>query len=207
MSRNSDELREHDEAAQDQAARRLARRCAPTAAAAPETDRCRASTASARRRRGCRPRTCTAARRSSDRSNTWNLPAARAGVDDRRPAAGDPRRAARTRRRRRRRCRRTSARRRSRSPPTRRRAPCRRSSPRRARSPPSVTGTPVTTAITSAVANRRMPSASERVSRKMTADSVLHARPNRRCSSSYDVNEVAAEIGRNEQHADDARGR
>ena len=51
-----------------------------------------------------------------------------------------------------------------------------------------VTGTCVTIAITNAVVNRRIPSASERVIRKMTADSVLTRVPNRRCSSSYDVN-------------------
>ncbi len=49
------------------------------------------------------------------------------------------------------------------------------------------TGTPVTTAITSAVANRRMPSASDRVIRKMSAAVVLTEVPNRRCSSSYEV--------------------
>ena len=50
-----------------------------------------------------------------------------------------------------------------------------------------VTGSCVTIAITSAVENSRMPSASDRVIRKITADSVLTRVPNRRCSSSYDV--------------------
>ena len=50
------------------------------------------------------------------------------------------------------------------------------------------TGTPVTTAMTSAVANSRMPSASDRVIRKMPADKCLHPVPKRRCSSSYEVN-------------------
>jgi len=45
----------------------------------------------------------------------------------------------------------------------------------------------VTTAITSAVANRRMPSASDRVIRKMPDATVLTRDPNRRCSSSYEV--------------------
>jgi hypothetical protein len=47
-----------------------------------------------------------------------------------------------------------------------------------------VTGTCVTTAMTRAVVNRRMPSASDRVPRKITADSVLTRVPKRRCSSS-----------------------
>ncbi len=46
-----------------------------------------------------------------------------------------------------------------------------------------VTGTPVTTAMTSAVANNRMPSASDRVNRKMPAATVVTASPNRRCRS------------------------
>ena len=50
------------------------------------------------------------------------------------------------------------------------------------------TGTAVTTEMTRAVANSRMPSASDRVRRKMPAAAVLTAVPKRRCSSSYDVN-------------------
>ena len=47
-----------------------------------------------------------------------------------------------------------------------------------------VTGTCVTTEMTSAVAKSRMPSASDRVIRKMIADRFLTVGPNRRCSSS-----------------------
>ena len=51
-----------------------------------------------------------------------------------------------------------------------------------------VTGTFVTTEITSAVANSRTPSASERVARKISADRFFTRGPKRRCSSSYEVN-------------------
>jgi Na+/proline symporter len=47
----------------------------------------------------------------------------------------------------------------------------------------TLTGTCVTTAITSAVANRRMPSASDRVIRKSPAATVLTDAPNRCCSN------------------------
>ncbi len=48
-------------------------------------------------------------------------------------------------------------------------------------------GTPVTTLMTIEVANSRMPSASDRVTRNSPAESVVTRRPKRRCSSSYEV--------------------
>ena len=51
----------------------------------------------------------------------------------------------------------------------------------------ALTGTWVTTAMTSAVVKRRMPSARDRVIRKITADSDVTLGPKRRCSSSYEV--------------------
>ena len=50
------------------------------------------------------------------------------------------------------------------------------------------TGTCVTTEMTSAVANRRMPSASVRVIMKMIAATFFTSGPKRLSSSSYDVN-------------------
>ena len=58
-----------------------------------------------------------------------------------------------------------------------------RSSRRRASTTVTGTGTPVTMAITRAVANRRMPSASERVIRNSPAATVLTPDPKRCCSS------------------------
>ena len=119
------------------------------------------------------------------------------------PAAGDAAEQRHRHRTPRRRRRRTSARRRSRSPPPRRRAPCRGSSPRRPRAWPTRVGTPVTTLMTIEVAKSRMPSASERVTRKRPAESVVTRRPKRRCSNSYEVIEIAAEVGRDEERAHD----
>jgi hypothetical protein len=50
-----------------------------------------------------------------------------------------------------------------------------------------VTGTCVTTEITSAVAKSRTPSASVRVTTKIPAAMFFTGAPNRRCNNSYDV--------------------
>ena len=57
--------------------------------------------------------------------------------------------------------------------------------------------------MTSAVANRRMPSASDRVTRKITADSVLTARAEAPLQQLVRREQLAAEIRRDEEHADE----
>ena len=68
-------------------------------------------------------------------------------------------------------------------------------------------GTPVTTLITIDVANSRMPSASDRVTRKSPADERRDAPPEASLQQLVRGDEVAAEVGRDEQRAHDRCGR
>ena len=182
-------------------------RPAPTAAAAPDTDRCRASTASARRRRAGPPRSCTAFVKSSDVSSNTKRPVSRADAHHFRPAAVDA----------------VEQRDRDRAGAgdvdehlddvgpdhrrRRRRAWCRRSSRRRGRSPPTSPAPASRSRSPARSVNRRMPSASERVIRKITADSVFTRRAEPALQQLVRREQIAAEVRRDEQHADEDRGR